>query len=311
MATKKDEINKKLNIYNYEKNIEGRDMHIVQFNSLGDMITKIDKGYNEMNWNDSGYSFDTTRKGGGTMEWTYGKEFKSLDQTRDALLIGKSYPKALEEFEKNYNRILLSENIETLMTTASAMKRRRVFKEEGAELCIDRVLVGDNNHWQSMTKGKKTNIIKIGMNIGLNAGYKETTFVKIASLTAVVIEALTKAGFATEVVAISEIDRPTEELSKGVMTSVIKSAEEPLDIYRILSSGAPGLFRDLGFSVICNVYKGQPSGGLGCSVSISKEIREELQLNHVIESYLVGDDCKKGEELLEKLLEPAQFETES
>ena len=112
-------------------------------------------------------------------EWTYGTTYPNRLTTMEALLSSKVEDTMWKAIDKLRDSLLKDKDIQRLMELAPTIKKTRKFGMSGDELCIDRVLSGDPQHWQYTTKGKKSNVVRIALNISMSAGNKADSFLKL------------------------------------------------------------------------------------------------------------------------------------
>ena len=231
-------------------------------------------------------------------DWTWGTEFKGLDETYNALRNGECSKKTLKHIEEYRNVLLNMDGIDDMMKRAETFKRRRKFSDSGSELDIDRVLSGDPEHWQSMTRGKKQNVIRLGVNFSVTCGHTEKQLNKLGALTTVAVDMLQRCGLAVEVVGLCIAhsvtkDNLCEKMEQG-FTCLLKSSQEKLDVSRIACIGIPGLYRAFGFTAWSNYLEGEPSGGLGYGNQTTKECKELLNIKHLLEVKWVKNGGEKA-----------------
>jgi hypothetical protein len=244
-------------------------------------------------------------------DWTFGTEFPDLDSTTEALRSGECSNKTLKQISK-YRDILLSmDGIEESMRRAVSFKRRRKFSDSGSELDIDRVLSGDPEHWQSMTKGKKENVVRLAVNFSVSCGHTEKQLNRLAALTTVAVDMLQRCGLSVEVLALCvahNVTRTFEHKDKRVevgsyeqgFTFKLKSASEKLDVSRVACIGIPGLYRSYGFTNWINFLDGNASSGLGSGLETTQNLKDLLNIKNLLEVKWVKNGKEKA--FLSKLL---------
>jgi len=246
-------------------------------------------------------------------EWTYGTTYPNRLATMDALLSSKVEDTMWIAIDKLRNSLLKDKDIQRLMELAPTIKKTRKFGMSGDELCIDRVLSGDPQHWQYTTKGRKNNVVRIALNISMSAGNKADSFLKLAAVASVAADLVSKAGAALEFTMIAfscnvcrddenpyrdengnTIGKYTRQSVSGYLAP-IKKAEEPFELTRIASLGIPGLFRHYIFCLKTATGSTKPSRGLGSSYTTSPDILNRFGLKHVIE--LKHSDSQSNQKL--------------
>lgn len=278
-----------ISVKNYNVNISGSDYpyQVVSFKSCEEMISQLQKGIKDYKW--SHKNFDDTKDykpHGKDHEWAFGT-LKNYDKTLEYLSEGKVVDSVLKKANQVYETLISQPPIEELMLRAATFKRQTVFREEGAELCIDRILCGDPYHWSKQTKGRKNPLVRIGVNLAGNCGENESLFNNITAVAGVVADLLSKAGFAVQVEACST-GYGTTDYKRGrsffTTTVTLKNANESLDLQRIYSVGCSGYFRCWIFQVMCNIYRGNPYGSLGQTRPINRSMQDVLELDYIIDS---------------------------
>lgn len=268
------------------------DCETVYFSSCDEMIDKLSRGVKDHKWNHHNYDLSDYTTPGRLCDWAHGK-LGTYEKTLEYLKEGKVLDSVMAKANDVYQKLVESPAIDNLMARAATFKRRRVYSEEGTELCIDRVLCGDPAHWGKNTKGKKNTLIKLGVNISGNAGEDESLFNNLSAVAGVVTDLLTRAGFAVQLdVCSTGYDaKSTENIETIIVT--LKGAEEVLDLQRVYSVGASGFFRCWIFQVLCNVLKGPRMGwGLGSACGIGNSLREALGYDYIIDSEFVNGQSR-------------------
>jgi hypothetical protein len=285
--TKVAAIHKKKNVGLYD---------VLHFNSMHDIVRNCMEGYDKREWTGR-LCYWKERDG---ESWTYGTEFPDAKTTATALEYGESSQKTISQIEKLRSALLNTEGIEDLMRQGRSHRRRRRFREEGAELDIDRVLSGDPRHWAQMSKGKRSNVIRLGVNFSLTCGHDERQFHKLAALITVSVDLLQACGFAVEVMGLctahgitngagkKATDPDKQEFIKSDkweqgFTVPLKTSDEPLDVSKVACIGIPGLYRGYGFTTWCFTLDGKPKDSLGRGDTTSEGLKELLDIKHLLE----------------------------
>lgn len=246
----------------------------------------------------------------GNNKWTYGTTFRNRIETRNALLNSEVPELMWKVIDKLRDSLLAMEEVQRLIDLAPSIKKQRKFGMSGDELCIDRILAGDPHHWQYTTKGRKTNVVRIGLNIAMSCANDADKFLKIVALASVAADLVIKAGCSLEFILCglsthvgSEGTNPYKDpdgntignLVRGFSGPIctIKKAEEPFDLSRIACLGIPGLFRHYMFVARTAYFSSQVCSSMGQSHPLSKELYERIGLKHVIGFKLVtGPDSE-------------------
>ena len=254
--------------------------------------------------------------------WTFGSEFPDLESTTEALRSGECSNKTLKQISEYRDILLNMDGIEESMRRAVSFKRRRKFSDSGSELDIDRVLSGDPEHWQSMTKGKKENVVRLAVNFSVTSGHTEKQLNQLGALTTVAVDMLQRCGLSVEVLALcvaQNVTRTFEHRDKKVkvtkyeqgFTFKLKSASEKLDVSRVACIGIPGLYRSYGFTNWINFLDGEPSSGLGRGMETTKNVKDLLKIKNLIEVKWVKNGKEKAflSNLLKSVTESQLLET--
>lgn len=225
---------------------------IVRFDSFFEYIEKIDLLMEEKTYE---YSAND--------EWVYGTDFNNRDEARKALSVGLGSMRTMDNILKIKESMLNLDEIQRTLTKFETMRRRRLFKEEGSELCIDRLLCGSPEHWQKTTKGLQKPIVRLAINNVMSANNSEEMMNKLAALLVVACEMMEKAGYNVEIVSIATWTGSNKGYKYSVSECIIKRASEPLDIAKLSTLGLPSIGRWLYFACCQNGWHGQPRWVLG------------------------------------------------
>jgi hypothetical protein len=258
----------------YETSDPNRPHQMIHFDNVSDMIECCTNNSSNGTWDDKGHEI------GHRPDWTFGDDFPDVDSTHTALMGGIIPQKIIDKID-SFKADLYKDHPELFELEASAnrLRRRRVFSEEGDELNIDRYMGGDPYMWQRMTRRPEKQSIKIMINACMNAGFASGRFQSSMTTLTALIDILDRAGINSEIwyAPISEYTASGVELA-GVFCR-IKGPEEPLDICKMLSCGAPGLFRYYTFKTWVNLLRGTPHHGLGRMVESSDKLELVKNIN--------------------------------
>lgn len=263
-------------------NITNYKYELVSFDSCDQLISKMQRGVADYNWNGKGHS-DGNKSSGDSSSWRYG-QLENYDKTLEYLTEGKVLDSVNKKATEVYNTLTNSPVIQDLLLRAATFKRKKVYSEDGADLDIDRVMCGDPLHWIKSTRGKKNSLIRLGVNLAGNCMEDENLFNNLTAVAGVVSDILSRAGFGVELSAVATTYGTTNKNWFNTVQVTLKKAEEALDLQRIYSVGCSGFFRCWIFKVYCNVLTGHPTGGLGQVRNINKEMQEKLELDYIIDS---------------------------
>lgn len=232
-------------------------------------------------------------------KWAFGtdEEYNSRQKVKSAMELGRSKPSTLKKVSEKRDSILNSESVKSaIRNNVLTTRKKRVYRETGSELDIDRVLCGDPNHWQSTTNFSKNKFVRIGISYTLSCGNGSEEFENIAAIGCVACEALTLAGYSVEIVALG-VASAIGEYSEGGCVTVIKQANQPLDINSICVSGIVGMYRGFTFDVWDKHLN--PDTDKGMAKPTTNKFKELYKIDHVIEKKWT--DKSKQEQLIDGL----------
>lgn len=291
----KQERNQQLGIYTEVTQIKDGDSRyvtkgenryeVVKFDSCNEMIEKLQQGQSTRGW-------EGNRKGERD-QWTYG-QLRDNQTTLQYLKEGQVLDTVLAKANKTYEELMSQPVVEEMLMKAETFKRRKVYSEEGAELCIDRVMCADPAHWVKTIRGKKCPLVRLGMNIGGSCGENENVFNNMAAVSGVVADILTRAGFSVELYAVTTSAATTSSNGYSTVMTCLKKAEEALDLKRIYSVGCSGYFRDWVFQVYYNILSGTATSGLGYVCNVTKDMTRVLDIDYVIDNSFIPDNNRSA-----------------
>jgi hypothetical protein len=177
-------------------------------------------------------------------EWRYGTEWKDEQETRAGLLAGLAPASAFKAYEKvrpTFDALAISAN-----ANGSTRRRRRVWGDEGDEVCISRMLSDSPAPWSRTVIGRTAPIVRLAINIALSCNNTPDDFAGSVATAVAAADALTVRGLSVEIVGTHATarSRHTNQEGRGtVYTWPVKGASEPIDTARLLSLAAPGLCR--------------------------------------------------------------------
>lgn len=219
--------------------------------------------------------------------WCFGSLFKnSKDFTRKCLVEG-SAPDGLTFILDREKEELYKNNPELfdLNTNARKKKRRRVFREEGSELNIDRYMSGEVEMWENTIKVNKKPVVKLMVSAAISSATDSTALVKNICAAVAFIDIMASAGISVEVWHSLIVRQATTGVTYSTVLTKIKDANDPVDALRLLSSSAPGIFRYFGFRAIDFSMKGSSTKYMGypadeyLSENIAKMIDIDLTIH--------------------------------
>lgn len=261
----------------YYKAANGGVHQMIYFDDVSDMVDCCNN--NEGVWNDKGHRVEG-KNGSGDQAWIFGTDFPNLNLTYDALMKGTIPPKIIAQIDTV--KVSLYEKhpeLFELERSASKLKRKRVFEEGGDELDIDRYMSGETEMWTKMTRRPKKQCMKIMINSCLHCGHSSDKFLKGMIMVTAFLDILDKSGIASEVWYAPISDGSSNGVNLAGVFARIKGSEEVLDVCKMLSSGASGLFRYYTFKVWTNMLVGVPSWGLGRMIEDKSELKLVKEMN--------------------------------
>lgn len=251
------------------KDTSGKEHQLVVFDSLGDLVNKVELGIKSGAWTNK-----ATSDSWNDDTWRYGNEYRDEETTRKALLEGRASETVMEKVYKLQKDIKPS--LERRRKNGFSIKKRRRYGEEGSELDIDRLLCGDPYHWMRMSRNSTPPLVKLFISVSANAGVSEDSFTKGAAILITTCENLENMGFSVEINAIA-CTSANGRLESFTYMCPVKKANERLDMMRVSTVGLQGIFRKYGFDVRENLMEGGFSnGGDGRDKGIRTPLREKL-----------------------------------
>lgn len=247
---------------------------MIYFDNVSDMIDCCTR--NEHVWDGKGHSRSVDDR-----QWTFGTDFPDLQRTYKALMEGLIPIHIIDKIDAV--KVSLYEKhpeLFDLEKSASKLRRRRVFAEGGDELDIDRYMSGEVEMWQKMTRRPNKQCMRIMVNSCLHCGHNSDSFLQGMIMLTAFLDILDKSGIASEVWCAPVSSNSASGATLAAVFSRIKGPEEVLDICKMLSCGAPGLFRYYTFEVWRNMLLGQPNYGLGRMVEDGAELTMIKELNN-------------------------------
>ena len=181
-------------------------------------------------------------RGASNPSWSFGT-LATAPATVEAIRCGSAHPALWESFEAERDR--LEPALGELTARMPSARKRRRFRDEGAELNVDRLMSGAPDHWERRERGARRLCVKLGLNVEISCGNAESAFVRLAARTAAAADLLERLGYAVELHAIAGVRSPhgLEGVHEYALHAPVKRADEPLDVGRVLCLGLPGLVR--------------------------------------------------------------------
>lgn len=262
---------------------------VIWFDSLADMAECCRENWNSGAWNDKG--FEGNDKGAGRdmgwedYNWTFGKDYLDLKTSEEAILFGKVKNKDVESVAGVLEELYLKNpELRELENRACKAKRKRRFSESDGELNIDRYMSGDSAMWEQMSSRPEKTAVKILFNGVLDAGANSEHFMKTTVKMAAFLDILNAAGVSSEVWYCTAVYGANEGIKQSIVACKIKSANEPLDIQKMLSAGVSAVLRYYTFRVLANIPAGKLHASVGAPVSVEylKWFKEKYEFDALV-----------------------------
>jgi len=209
--------------------------------------------------------------------WAYGSDpqIKNINDLYKHMSQGLGSTYANKIYDKE--RALLANQfpeLAQLQEVGMSIKRRRVWREDGDELDIDRYMNGDFEQWTSMRKtmgAKRT--CTIVYEAGTSAGTSADTFVKSMASLVALSDIVESAGIATEIIiAYTSKNLGDYERNKTIAVKA-KNIGEQIDVQRLLSLSSGGLLRSYIFAIYENMsVNDKPTSFYGTAIDIADKI---------------------------------------
>lgn len=209
--------------------------------------------------------------------WTFGTDYPNLQECKKAVKYGVTKDNIINTIDKKkFDLMQKYPELAELERHAATKKRRKVFREFGEELSIDRVMTGDPECWQQSNKIDIKKSVRLMINIGMNYGVEADKFMANMIAFAAICDIFQTAGISVEIIvgAFSKHDHSSPIFNFHSIIIKLKDAGQPLDFSTLLSCGIPGFFRYYCFYLISNVVPEMHDAGLGSAVhQYSEEVR--------------------------------------
>lgn len=159
--------------------------------------------------------------------------YKDVHQFKEEIKFGRIPDFMIDKFHQMREEFFDSEKIRNLVFLAESKKRKRVFKEAGSELDIDKFIGGQENCWQSMVHGLRNPVCKLSYNSQCLYGETVEDQMTKAIQCLTVADCLTKAGVNTEIWANDYLTPFYTDLKCSIGVR-LKAVDEQLDWQRVL-----------------------------------------------------------------------------
>lgn len=253
-------MNSNFNYYQVIEKATKKRWAFVEFDSISDMVeTSEANSHYEFGGNGSWpFGYEKSK----TSEWAFGKEFNnSAALTKRHLLEGTCPDAILNRVDAVRNSLYKDfPELQDLERHALKMRRKRRFAEDGDDLDIDRYMCGDPEQWAKMQRVPQKRSVRVQINGAMLGGHSAIKFAETMIMCAAMIDIIESAGISVEFIysAISS-SMDTHDCDVMSISALCKSANEPLDISRVLSCAASGIFRKYVFHIrnnVCGSYEG-------------------------------------------------------
>ena len=271
--------------------------NIAEIVDFADKCPKDAYGRNSDHKKGYGTSVDADDK-----RWRFGT-YKTLERTRIALQKGKCSKEVSDYIDEYRDKLKADGLYDTPDELKDSVKRRRVWREEGAELDIDAVMSGDPNYWVKTVRNGKMKIVRLVVNWAFSGGNSASESAKLLALCYCVAEILEQLGYGVEIYGGQYCYSPHCFPAKGnrhEQGSIVplKTVQQPLDLQRIGSASITGLFRYFGF-VMDNELFGDFNGRC---MSPSKEWLAYIGCDVLVDtSWSRGSQTTKVKKIIDRL----------
>lgn len=275
-------------IYEQFENENKEDCDLSYFDSINDVINTVEDGYTNLNWKNQGHE-NGLRYDNKIDRWTWGEVYyENLVKTKTMLRNGdisdihfSKIKNMLEEIQRT------PEYRERTLFTRKL--RRTVYKEEGDELSIDRLMSGNPEHWSKVEKSNEKPLYKICINGSLNSCSNKDEFLNIAAVAYIISTIKNLENKSTEIDLMFKTKDGSDKLDYSYIIIKLKHANESIDMKKICVPVIQGVHRGYHFAIKTNIYRGTPSLGLGSSASYNNEL-ESYKYDCIINGKDIGDD---------------------
>ena len=262
---------------------------IVIFDNCTDLINSFRTNM-KMAGGDGSWSNEDQIERSKNDSWTYGTDFPSLIATDKALLDGdadKFLDRVAARRQELYDTIPRLQELSEIATT----KRRRVsFVEEGDEVDIDRYMTNEDFQFIDTPKqDMKSNVARLYFNFGVSGSTSTDRLTKNVITMIAMCDILTMAGVSVEIIAGAVSKNTTDYVNSMNVCVMAKSANETLDVSRLLTFAIPGFYRYYMFGCWSNIRNTEEtvSYGLGQCVNSLDELKQLVR-------YFEPDICING-----------------
>ena len=205
------------------------------------------------------------------------------EKSQECLLYAKPPAHVVAKAEAFKEALMASDAYRHASEKAQSTKRRRVFELDGGELDIDRYMGNQDECWSRMTRGLQRPVIRLAVSGVASDGNDEDAFAGTAALATCCALLAEQAGCSLEILGTIVIANVIKGTREGGSIMPIKHADEPFHQDALLSFGIPAVLRYYGFAADHNLLTGTVVNGHGVAFPMSAELREHLNIQHVLE----------------------------
>lgn len=211
----------------------------------------------------------------GSSEWYGGHVGKKACREFHA----KGWPEGLAKLRETLGILRLD-------TRPTSIRRRGSWTNEGDEVCMERVYLGNLDtawHRVSPRQANGPSVVRLFVRIGANASVSPEQLFWSGAVALTLCDALEEAGYAVEIVGFSESKGVYSDEKLSLFTVKVKGSDEPLNMTRLAATTAHvGTFR---------------IGLFGAYLSVERRVSDFL-----------GSQCKGRLAHAEAILEPGDLE---
>lgn len=211
----------------------------------------------------------------------YRADIGTVEDARRGVSIGKVPDALFEEYERFEGK--LGSTVSDFESTAKSTRRKRVYRDVGDDLNIDRFLTGDIDCWETRERGAEQLLVRIGIQFGFAAVTDAEVFARVASIGVAAATLLVRLGYAVEVHGYNAVQNRLPGVSDQtytVMSVPFKQSDTPIDKHQILSLGLPTTLRIGGFAAANELWgmgfeSHDDMGGVGMGTD-NEEVRDQM-----------------------------------
>jgi len=159
-------------------------------------------------------------------------------------------------------------------------RKRRYNLEDGDEPDPEQVVLRDPNCWELIEhKTVSKSVIRIGVNVALNAGGSKEKLMYRGGAVAALVDVLSASGHSVELVMFNCIAGVTEDGLTGVMKVYVKKADMPVDLPSITYAlTTPGFYRTAVMAAEFRCWSSSLSGRWGWCCAIPEADQKDMDI---------------------------------